>query len=74
MRQALEETSTAMGRHQASYALIGGMAASYRSQPRFTKAIDFLVKVPHLALAPLLEDLGRRGFEFDVLATIKIHQ
>ena len=70
MRQALEETSTAMGRHQASYALIGGMAASYRSQPRFTKDIDFLVKVPQLALAPLLEDLGRRGFEFDLLATI----
>jgi hypothetical protein len=33
MRQALEETSTAMGRHQASYALIGGMLA-YRHKCR----------------------------------------
>ena len=70
MRQALEQTTAAMDHYRVSYALIGGMATSYRSQPRFTKDIDFLVKVPQLILAPLLEDLLRRGFEFDTIATI----
>jgi len=70
MRQALENAIAAMDHFKVSYALIGGMATSYRSQPRFTKDIDFLVKVPHLVLAPLLEDLRCRSFEFDTLATI----
>ncbi len=70
MRRALEEVTASLDHFKVSYALIGGMATSYRSQPRFTKDIDFLVKVPQLVLAPFLEDLHRRGFEFDVLATI----
>ena len=39
MRNALDEATAAMDRHAVSYALIGGIAASYRSQPRFTKDI-----------------------------------
>ncbi len=70
LRRALEEAIAAMAQFHVSYALIGGMAASYRSQPRFTKDIDFLVKVPQLVLPSLLEDLRCRGFEFDTLATI----
>jgi hypothetical protein len=70
MRKALEEATAAMDQHAVSYALIGGMAASYRSQPRFTKDIDFLVQVPQVVLPGLLEDLRGRGFEFDTLATI----
>jgi hypothetical protein len=70
MRRAMAESIAAMDRHNVSYALIGGLAASYRSQPRFTKDIDFLVKVPQIVLAPLLEDLRSRGFELDTLATI----
>jgi Nucleotidyl transferase of unknown function (DUF2204) len=70
LRKVLQETIAALNAHQATYALIGGLAASYRSQPRFTKDIDLLVKVPQLSLPPLLEDLRRRGFEFDLLATI----
>jgi Nucleotidyl transferase of unknown function (DUF2204) len=67
---ALEETTAAMERHSVSYALIGGMAASYRSQPRFTKDIDFLVEVPQVSLPRLLDDLQSRGFQFDTVATI----
>jgi hypothetical protein len=70
MRKALAETTAAMDHLAVSYALIGGMAASYRSQPRFTKDIDFLVQVPQAVLPRLLEDLLRRGFEFDTVATI----
>ena len=70
MRRALAKFAAAMDRRKVSYALIGGLATSYRSQPRFTKDIDFLVNVPQLVLAPLLEDLRGRGFEFDTLATI----
>jgi hypothetical protein len=50
--------------------LIGGLATSYRSQPRFTKDIDFLVQVPQPVLPRLLEDLHGRGFEFETLAVI----
>jgi len=70
MRQALAEATAALDHHRVSYALIGGLAASYRSQPRFTKDIDFLIKVPQIVLPPLLEDLQRRGFQLDTLATI----
>jgi hypothetical protein len=68
--KAMQEAIAAMDHFQASYALIGGLAASYRSQPRFTKDVDFLVKVQQLALAPLLEDLRSRGFNLDTFATI----
>jgi Nucleotidyl transferase of unknown function (DUF2204) len=70
MRRAIEEATAAMDHYKVSYALIGGMATSYRSQPRFTKDIDFLVKAPQIVLAPLLEDLLGRGFEFDIPAII----
>jgi len=70
LRRAMAESIAAMNRHNVSYALIGGLAASYRSQPRFTKDVDFLVKVPQVDLASLLEDLRSRGFELDTLATI----
>ena len=72
MRKALGEVTAAMDRHAVSYALIGGLATSYRSQPRFTKDIDFLVRVPQVVLPRLLEDLHGRGFEFDSLAVISI--
>jgi Nucleotidyl transferase AbiEii toxin, Type IV TA system len=71
LQQALTEAAAAMAQFRAHYALIGGMATSYRSQPRFTKDVDFLLNVPQLVLPPLLEDLQRRGFEFDTLATIR---
>ncbi len=61
----------ALNQFQVRYALIGGVAAGYRTHPRFTRDIDFLLNVPQLVLPPLLEDLKRRGFEFDTLATIR---
>ncbi len=71
LQQGLTEAAAALAQYKVHYALIGGMATSYRSQPRFTKDLDFLLKVPQLTLPPLLEDLQRRGFEFDTVATIR---
>ena len=67
----LAESGAAFAKHQIKYAVIGGMAAGYRSQPRFTKDLDFLLHIPQVTLPPLLSDLARRGFEFDELATIR---
>lgn len=67
----LAAAAEALQRHQVQYAVIGGMAAGYRSQPRFTKDIDFLLHIPQIDLPPLLETLEKRGFAFDTLATIR---
>jgi Nucleotidyl transferase of unknown function (DUF2204) len=69
--RALQEATASMNQHGVSYALIGGLAASYRSQPRFTKDIDFLLDVPQVVLPRILDDFKSRGFEFDTLATIE---
>jgi hypothetical protein len=65
------ELAKALNQFQVQYALIGGLAAGYRTHPRFTRDLDFLLNVPQIALPKLLEDLKRRGFEFDTLATIQ---
>ena len=65
------ELAAALNQFQVRYALIGGVAAGYRTHPRFTRDLDFLLQVPQLVLPALLEDLKRRGFEFDTLATIR---
>lgn len=51
--------------HRLNYALIGGLAAGYRSRPRFTKDMDFLLQIPHVVLPSLLDDLHARGFTLD---------
>jgi hypothetical protein len=61
----LLEHVQALERFHLSYTLIGGIAAGYRSRPRFTQDLDFLLDVPQLVLPSLLEDLQGRGFEFD---------
>src|SRR5712691_8714374 len=71
LHQGLTHAAAALAHYHVPYALIGGMATGYRSQPRFTKDLDFLLNVPQLVLPHLLEDLKRRGFEFDTLDTIR---
>jgi hypothetical protein len=61
----LMELVQALDRLHLRYALIGGVAAGYRSGPRFTEDLDFLVEVPQVLLPALLDDLHARGFEFD---------
>ena len=71
LHQGLTLAAAALAHYHVPYALIGGVATGYRSQPRFTKDLDFLLNVPQLVLPQLLEDLKRRGFEFDTLDTIR---
>ena len=42
-----------------------------RGRPRFTQDVDVLLDVPQLALPGLLEDLARRGFDFDSATVIQ---
>jgi hypothetical protein len=65
------ELVQALDHFHLRYALIGGMATGYRSRPRFTQALDFLLEVPQLQLPGLLGDLQTRGFSFDTETTIR---
>ena len=62
--EALEE-------RKLRYALIGGVAAGYRSYPRFTLDLDFLVEIPQIVLPGLLDDLKERGFSFDTATVLR---
>lgn len=65
------EVADALNKFQLNYALIGGLAAGYRTHARFTRDVDFLLAIPQLALPPVLEILKQRGFSFDLLTTIR---
>lgn len=65
------ELADAMNQAQVRHALIGGLATGFRTEPRFTRDVDFLLNVPQIALPSLLDDLSRRGFAIDHLATIR---
>jgi hypothetical protein len=67
----LLEHVQALDRFHLRYAVIGGIAAGYRSRPRFTQDLDFLLEVPQLVLPRLLEDLHGRGFAFDAQTVIR---
>jgi hypothetical protein len=71
LEAGLTTVSDVLTRHHVNYAVIGGMAAGYRSQPRFTKDVDFLLYVPQLSLPPVLEELGEHGFSFDLMTAIR---
>jgi hypothetical protein len=62
---ALQHMAGALDQFQFRYALIGGLAAGYRSRPRFTQDLDILLEIPQIRLPPFLDDLCQRGFTFD---------
>lgn len=65
------ELADALNQFQLNYALIGGLAAGYRTHARFTRDVDFLLAIPQITLPPLLEDLSKRGFSFDLMTAIR---
>jgi hypothetical protein len=69
--EGLAITAAALEQHRIKYALIGGMATGYRSEPRFTKDLDFLLQVPQVTLPGLLDSLGERGYQIDQIPTIR---
>jgi hypothetical protein len=68
---AVELLSQAFADRSIRYALVGGLATTMRGRPRFTQDVDILLDVPQLSLAPLLEDLSRRGFTLDVPTAVR---
>ena len=66
----LRQMAEALDAAKLPYALIGGIAVGYRSRPRFTKDIDFLLGIPQIKLPALLDDLHGRGFVFETEKTI----
>jgi hypothetical protein len=71
LQDGLTAAAETLNAHHISYAVIGGMAAGHRSQPRFTKDLDILLQVPQIQLPGLLEAFRQRGFEFDLTTTIR---
>lgn len=71
LEAGLTTVAEVLARHAVKYAVIGGLAAGYRSQPRFTKDVDFLLSIPQLVLPSVLEELVSRGFSLDLLSTIR---
>jgi hypothetical protein len=69
--EAASELGEVFSRFQIRYALIGALAAGYRSRGRSTRDVDFLVSIPQLTLPPLLDELQARGFEFDPTTAIR---
>ena len=64
----MAEAAASFRKFSVNYALIGGLAASFRSKSRFTKDIDFLLQIPALVLSPLFEDLQSREFCFESIS------
>lgn len=71
LSEGMAASVASLAAFEIQYALIGGLATSLRSQPRFTKAVDFLLKIPSLVLPGLLEDLLSRGFTFDRMTVVR---
>jgi hypothetical protein len=71
LKKAVVEMAAALAQFNANYAVIGGIATAYRSQPRFTKDLDILLAIPQLVLPGLLYELQRRGFEFDLTTVLR---
>lgn len=71
LENGLTTVADVLLRHSIKYAVIRGMAAGFRSQPRFTKDVDFLLQVPQLQLPRVLADLAEQGFVFNELTAIR---
>ena len=71
LQDALTAAADTLNAQNIAYAVIGGMAAGHRSQPRFTKDVDFLLQVPQIQLPGLLEALRQKEFKFDLTTTIR---
>jgi hypothetical protein len=68
---AIVELTTIFENRRLNYVLIGGLAVSQLTQPRFTKDVDFLIEVPKLQLPGVLEDIAAKGGDLDLIPSIK---
>ena len=66
LADGLRHLAQALNDRGIAYALIGGVALGFRSRPRYTEDLDFILNIPQIALPGLLEELQTRGFKFDL--------
>ena len=52
-------------------AIVGGLGTVLRGRPGFTQDVDALLDMPQVALPGLLEELARKGFQFDMATVIR---
>jgi hypothetical protein len=71
LQDGLAEAANVLAMHCLDYALIDGLATSYRSQSCFTKDLDFLLGIPQLILPIVPANLAERGFDFDTQVMIR---
>lgn len=71
LSRAVELLAETFATRSIRYALVGGLATLVRGRPRFTQDVDVLLNVPQVALPGLLEDLSKRGFDFDMATVIR---
>jgi predicted nucleotidyltransferase len=71
LQTGLRQIADVLNSSNIRYALIGGIAVGFRSQPRFTKDIDLLLEISQVKLPGLLDDLHDRGFAFETAKTIQ---
>src|SRR5438105_3505386 len=69
--RAVELLAKAFTARSVRYALVGGLATFIRGRPRFTQDVDVLLEVPQIALPPLLDELARFDFSFDMRTLIR---
>ena len=70
IEKALAEVSSRLSRAEVRFALVGGLAVSARSEPRFTRDVDVAVAVPgDPAAEQLVRSLVKAGFS--VLAVVE---
>lgn len=68
LESALQRITADLGRSGADFALIGGLAVSVRTEPRFTRDADFAVAVSGDAEAEtLIRGLRAQGYEVTAL-------
>lgn len=69
LARLLQQTAAALGAAQARFALVGGLAVSVRTEPRFTRDIDLVVAAAGDAEAERL--VAHLSSGYDVLGTLE---
>jgi len=63
--EALVKMSALLRARGVRHAVIGGVATSFRSRPRTTQDLDFVLQIPQVTLPGLLEAAAAEGFTFE---------
>lgn len=71
LRQAFEALVTTLNDRRIRYAIIGGLAMIQHVRVRTTDDIDVLLTIPELELSGTFESLNARGFEIELLRSIR---